>query len=1270
MRWEEFASGDHYGPSSFDTWNNHPVPNTFMEEMGATFESVAESSIISLAPGHGGGILGRMVQRSLMDDGEKITPEQINQEFPNMTRPILNSMTRTEARHRWERDQFEQYLGRKLSGDSPVWDWIPNVAGGLPAGFLDPVNWALGIGSYAALSRYTGMPGLLTAARTTRAGIKARGAAVGMVAAEGFLQGLAYGGLASASREIGGEYWTPSQILDEALYSGGFGALLGGVAYSGAIPAARVHAGAMMEGFKRTLKDETGAIDMGKIGDMGASVISYFLPKRKNMAAFAEGRNVDGLHATGSEAVRAMDVNTINVRPYELKRRSGARKDFLLHPPKDIKKSKFRVMNFNRRGLFSFGKIKWNPETPLPFYKGSAWKSERRGPLVPKENIKHLYASTEQVFNQDSFLLFETPEGAALWQMQDASDKAGGRFPSGPFQVAELSLHEIDGRTGVELLGDFAGDPAQRIARGKSVAQEVRHLTSEGRVFEVPYSRVQSASEGPLFDGVSDEVINFFPGKDWRKRVTGDDPATIKQEMADILSGKAEDSAPPAITSLMREYYRSHFAEENGTVVWLSEEAGDIHPLDIDWGEGKDGSNHREFLVGVEDFRFGMKTPIDTIREAAPGVAKVMEDFARKHNAQFVDGVDTGKIPLNTLAGIAERREGARADYLSMLKSMRDEGAEFPRHIDGSDTLPDTFKIIEDDKGNFLTIPGDPTKKDIGTRQSWVGRIVSAEADELVDNIPTAKYLLRPRELNLDVHPMSFAAEEVAAMEGIAADMDGFPVEDIIGDATYFEDGGVAIKEWVGRNKESLQKLNVTNVKWRAPDGAVETIPVFEGAEAVLSASEIRGLFKELRKGKPEEVLPEGVVKSAEETAADKERQELQQAFLERVKTAAGEGPDEYFNRLYARMKRWAGEDFDPEKYKQLRDDYVQLRKTLSEKKVGSRDYVMAELKRRELLHDMGIIGDRLKTVVEGGFDELGRFLTNTEEIKTLFRNSPETPYKWLGGASVEATREAIRNRHITMLIRRIEQAVGRDAFAEFQAGHFELDIRNISHHVDEKLMREDGRSGTVAEEGRESLDVNPDAHKIFEILGEIMERSHNTVLYSGFNRPAFAGRYIGPDTYARDVIERVGIETFVKKLMARAVVTEEKARDIFAGVTSLGGKDEASTLSDIHDFMIKTRSVRFKSGKDKYEFFAEFGQGSFGGVALFRKAVVGGDRHRQEFLGSGGGYERHRAGCQLGGGDKGFRHPSVSDLGVDDSGDAEEADKANGGSESDGVHG
>ena len=479
-------------------------------------------------------------------------------------------------------------------------------------------------------------------------------------------------------------------------------------------------------------------------------------------------------------------------------------------------------------------------------------------------------------------------------------------------------------------------------------------------------------------------------------------------------------------------------------------------------------------------------------------------------------------------------------------------------------------------------------------KSSWLSRILRG-ADRKAPSVEVVGFHFPRRALRLDRHPMLMGLEEVAAMKGIMEDAKKIPTTDIMGGTMAWEDTG-SLVAWARRNKSNLRALNIDRVTFRRADGKRASLTLDGDYGGALLPQQIRDRFGELERGEPKVVDAEG--KTVRESPTEVKLREDAKAFVERVVEDAGGGPEAYFMGLLERTKRYGGQEFDRQKAQGLRDEWVSIRRALSEEAPNSSAYVKAMRDQRELLQYLEQATDLAKAVYEGGLDAIGPASAGVE-MKALNRFDPETPYLYMGGQNLDGMSSAMSMRNTVILIRRLEEEVGADGVTLFQRGHFDADLYDIKHWLERKLGMQEGKKGTASEDGKEALRVSPTAWKIYRVLEESSLNSQRSLAYSGFSRPVRPG-YIGPLTYGREAIVAAGVEDFTKALREATVnVDEGRAREIFAEVAAVRTEapDGADTLGNMHEFMQRFRQFEFKSGRDEYGFNRRFGsQGDLSG--------------------------------------------------------------------------
>ena len=183
---------------------------------------------------------GSQIRRSEADsphEREVLSPQQIVEEFPAITKPQKNPLSRAEARYLQQRDMEEQALMSAFTGrnSDDLTHTISRFVGAFGGAATDPLNLALVFVPYMAATQFglrvSALRSVLMAGKEGFKVNQARPVMMGAAAVDAAMGGAVYAGLQAASRGLYvNKLYDWENFFTEVGFAAGFGGMIGGIA--------------------------------------------------------------------------------------------------------------------------------------------------------------------------------------------------------------------------------------------------------------------------------------------------------------------------------------------------------------------------------------------------------------------------------------------------------------------------------------------------------------------------------------------------------------------------------------------------------------------------------------------------------------------------------------------------------------------------------------------------------------------------------------------------------------------------------------------------------------------------------------------------------------------------------------------------------------------------------------------------------------------------------------------------------------------------------
>ena len=1164
MKYEDFSAGNYYDRS--EGWGQLPVPTSFMEKQKAAFG-------LGMRTGLGGSVWEFFQRRALgMGSTELLSPQQIAKEYPSLRDPVLTPMKRGEVEYMAERDQFETYLGNQLKSgmDQGSWGWMRTLPGSMAAGFVDPLNWGLALGSYGVLSSIGPTRNLLTNARLAKSVWKGRGMMGAFGALDGLASGIAYGAALGAVRNANNRHWEATELVAESLFSAGFGAAFG-LAWPQFIDGFRQKAdGAFWtnvaiwerEAGKRLKRPDEYMLHNPPL-DLG------------NMAKMAQGRS-RRLYTTPQDRATVVDIGRLDGGKAErtidlpeemiLMAKAGKKREGTVGEGGGIKATRQGVLEIADMRLDRFDQ---GDKKGVPYHEGD-WGAydpsvqrptklylaiPRKGPRgVPGfDETKVVVGNTPEVAMSAHFIMgmqkrldwdivefrlkqdqknFKVLDMAAMEENTEALLKPEGlQIDMGTTR----NLHEIlerytDARKDILGFGWKDDNQATFVMKKEKLEEAIQSVSREYRTYKMK-------------DG---------PDKLERAEI---------QEILDTLAGRSEDSAPPAVNMLLKDYMRSFMDDKAKSGSFFDDYVKRIPFRDI------------EMVGGYPDYlqprRTGMRgSPWLPLKHWLPETAILVKDVDRARgmmwNVQrFMD-------------------EGRKEDAELFLQGLRDVGGvEFPKSLKGVEKRPDTkWFFVEDGESKVRVLEGS-------------SRISKSILDELFEGGPAGESLdtmrvrLPSRTLDLGLHPQAMFYEEARMLANLVESGVVRPRTNIFANTTVLEElgGGQGLQGLIGKMEVPYRKLLEELGYWRVGFRNTKGEMVYwnlkdKGQEVELTGAEIRQKLEGLKTSHDPKVV-EG----------NREVPEGDKALGARIAKAAGLGEKEYVMRVAGDLMERSGYgDQSFSALDTLRKEYANLHKVTMETDTGDVAHIDAVRNMRQIAFDMEKMHTLVFAIEEGGLDGSG-VLDKGIELQNMLVYTPEVPYRAMGGDNAQAVSNSMERQFKVTLVRRIEEEGGSDLFDMFRKGMLDEDIRKIHRWQEDQKVKREGKLGTATEDGRETLMASPNAWKVYNVLVEVMGNLQESAILGGFNRPPRRGIYIGVRSYDVQKMNKWGKDAWVEDLMEMASIRKQDAEEMYLSLVRPSTPEIGwQSLSNMKEVLVKGRKLEFRSAGDEYKFLQKYG--------------------------------------------------------------------------------
>ena len=1247
------SAGRSYG-SSVTGWLESPVPIGFRELAEGSFGLNWEHSL-------GKGLYELLyqreneVQRRIKENprlSEILSPEQIAKEYPHTENPIRTPRSRAEMEIIQADDMKRARMMRSLSGQytSAIPSLVPTLGGGLAGSFLEVLPIVFGVGSMGLISQLSGARRLATAAALAKGSIARRGSAATVLALDGFVGGLGYS-LTNmpVQRKLDRPYhW--GRVVEESLYSAGFGTALGAALPSTGNLHAPFHksfgdTGVFLsnmallkkvleskDGLKRFMADDTGRISLS------------------GLAEFLSGRNTpirdDVLDSITDIKVNDLNASGISVDGSVIRSSLEGMFQQKFTTPK-----RFRNMSVNLKGVQKiFGRKLTDPKR---FYKSETLQNRskfRRYPRyklggVPVVQYRNLYSAnprntkgTISGTGKQKFVTFtDTPEASVLEEMNVRVEGFPRDFMN-EVEVFEVSVPTGSGGRAVRMFdldSDTLTKDIQKLADRMSVKEAGRLKLVD---FRIPYkhmselnqARVRSAIQSIReLDGTvsrtdrgasvvemkssSLDKVRGVSHKYLTYKVATDNVINKEdvKHFMDILDGKAPESVPPAVNRMMSEYYKDFDVSRGDS--FYEKYIRRVHPTEINHITVLDKSSGIKAPYGP-DLMFDMESNFLSLNE------NVYKDVVSAIESAGVKAPKS-KI-LYSLDEVIKGPLQGNVDRVGLFtESLRKKGYVFPSEVS-----------LFHPAGKWFLL-NDRVLSPLSTKKNET--VFTAVMGDHFEKFKGLNIYKSVKDLELDIAPNRMLTEEIKILEGMLQRDGVYPDIDPVTRTGTFQHADLGkVRSYINEVLPRLRNMGIRNVNYRTPSG-VSTIAVSSdvpvGQYMSIPVEKFRDSYMELTLRKEVE---EGKPATKVETEGDEKRK----ATLAYLKTITGAGPMMAFNRLVNELRTQV-----PTKSKatgsvdiltRMQDEYRNVTDDINGNIPTSQTYQDAFRRRLELEEDARKMHQTMSYVREGGLefeldfpvkfskegglvaaDQLGKKtkhsllnlvrLNKGEELNNLFNYMPDMPYQTLGGDNLQSTYSHKKRVFTTALLRGVETSGGKRLMALFRDGHLDVQIFEIEAYIKANTDRSQGVHGKVIEDAKEKLNVSEDAFKVYNVLREVSEGSQRSVLEAGYQRRPRSS-YIGTVAYDGHVVIRTPEEEFVSDVLRYAQILDDEghplldqelegsARAIYKSFQEGAGRlpPMDSSVRDVRGILDRPRTLDFKSGQAKYDFLQKYGQG------------------------------------------------------------------------------